>query len=494
MMLEELYEQLAPLFPATTRKDLKTAVQVYTRALQYDHPRHCPLDVFHRPRPDMYRVVEDYLAGQSKSSHTIRNSKNHLSRLFRLAEAQGLLQVVPTVLTPRFQRRQRPPSPWGMFSRSTGSYLPYRCWPPQLQADYTAFMHWASDPVVEGRDVAWRKRPITVTRYQALFEGYFGYLHHIRHIADLTFDQLFDFSLIRPYIYWHVNELHQRPTKAIRSFLQYLMALTRQYRPLPTLRDQLRALLRTLPTPPPRIDKSLAWVPLTELARIGLALWPRRQPEELQGSGTVTAVRAGKSLILRLWTYIPYRQRNIREMRLGDNLYQDAQGKWRIRFEGTQLKVAVKQGKRNVFDLPFPDPLLPALDAYLRLWRPRLSQQSHEQFPHVFLSVRGTPYVNAGTFRLVMSNTVFMYTGKHWYPHLVRSVWATEWIRNTHGDFYTAAIMLNDRLETVIHNYAHLLEEDVAERVYRQIQQWHTPPTGGGKGYAPSGPPTCKGV
>jgi hypothetical protein len=87
MMLEELYEQLAPLFPVTTRKDLKTAVHAYARALQYDHPRHCPLDVFHRPRPDMYRVVEDYLAGQSKSSHTIRNSKNHLSRLFRLAEA-----------------------------------------------------------------------------------------------------------------------------------------------------------------------------------------------------------------------------------------------------------------------------------------------------------------------------------------------------------------------------------------------------------------------
>ena len=50
-------------------------------------------------------------------------------------------------------------------------------------------------------------------------------------------------------------------------------------------------------------------------------------------------------------------------------------------------------------------------------------------------------------------------------------VWVTEWIRNTHGDFYTAAIMLNDRLETVIASYAHLLEEDVAEKAYRLIEE-----------------------
>jgi hypothetical protein len=48
-----------------------------------------------------------------------------------------------------------------------------------------------------------------------------------------------------------------------------------------------------------------------------------------------------------------------------------------------------------------------------------------------------------------------------------RSIWATEWIKNTHGDFYTAAVMLNDRLETVIDNYVHLLEENVAEKVQR---------------------------
>jgi hypothetical protein len=65
---------------------------------------------------------------------------------------------------------------------------------------------------------------------------------------------------------------------------------------------------------------------------------------------------------------------------------------------------------------------------------------------------------------------VYRYTGKNWHPHIIRTVWATEWLRNS-GDFHTAAIMLNDRLETVISNYSHLLDEDVAEKAYRLIEE-----------------------
>jgi hypothetical protein len=60
---------------------------------------------------------------------------------------------------------------------------------------------------------------------------------------------------------------------------------------------------------------------------------------------------------------------------------------------------------------------------------------------------------------------VYRYTGQAWHPHIIRTVWATEWIRKTHN-FHHAAIMLNDKLETVIANYAHLREENVAEEVY----------------------------
>ena len=174
--------------------------------------------------------------------------------------------------------------------------------------------------------------------------------------------------------------------------------------------------------------------------------------------------------MFQLWTYIPYRQRNMREMQLDENLRKDAQGSWSITFRGEQLKIATKRGKINVFHLPFPHKLVPILEEYLKTWRPLLLQRALEPSPYVFLTQNGTPYQRPILSRST-SQIVYRYTGKHWHPHIVRTVWATEWIQKTHGDFYTAAIMLNDRLETVIAKYTHLMEEDVAEKAYRLIDE-----------------------
>ena len=174
--------------------------------------------------------------------------------------------------------------------------------------------------------------------------------------------------------------------------------------------------------------------------------------------------------MLRLWCYIPLRQRNMREMKLGHNLHKDSQGKWRITFRGEELKVATKRGRANIFDVPFPETLVPVLEDYLTLWRPILLAKAGRPDSHVFLSQSGMPYHQA-PLRGITAAAVYRYTGKHWHPHIIRSVWATEWIRYTHGDFYTAAIMLNDRLETVIAKYTHLLEEDVADKAYRLINE-----------------------
>ena len=174
--------------------------------------------------------------------------------------------------------------------------------------------------------------------------------------------------------------------------------------------------------------------------------------------------------MLRLWTYRPYRQRNMREMQLGDNLYKDAHGTWRITFRGEQLKVATKRGRPNVFDLPFPQTLIPVLEEYLNVWRPLLLSKASQPSSHVFLTRYGNPY-QVNNLSYSISNMVYRYTGKRWHPHIIRTVWATEWIRKTHGDFYTAAIMLNDTIEIVIKKYSQLLEDDVAEKADRLIEE-----------------------
>ena len=169
-----------------------------------------------------------------------------------------------------------------------------------------------------------------------------------------------------------------------------MLALTRQYRPNEELHAKLIALRQTIPVPQPLYDKDDAWVSRTTLAEIGRDIWPRKQPHQIpqgkwvQHPGLHHAVHAGISLMLQLWTWIPYRQRNMREMRLGDNLHKDDHGQWWITFRGEQLKIASKRGKTNIFNLPFPRQLVPVLDDYLTIWRPILVAKATILIPMSF--------------------------------------------------------------------------------------------------------------
>jgi Phage integrase family len=475
MTLAHLYDQLAPHLPSYARKDVQTAVRVLAKALHCSDPHHCSPDHYHQPLPTLLRLVEDSLRADGKGPHTIRNTKNYLSRLFRLAEDHHLLALAPVVLTPRYDLKQRSLRPGSAVTRHNGSHLPYAQWPPALQAAFTAFEQWATAPVVPGRPAQLRKRLSTIKDYRTIFQSYFGYLHHVAKRVP-TFDTLFDYDLVDAYVRWHVNDLHQRPTPAIRSFLKKILALTHQYRPNEELRTKVRALQRTIPLPPPHYDKADAWLSLATLKEVGLALYPRKQPHELryghrkdrQQPGTYFAIRAGISLMLQLWTYIPYRQRNMREMKLEENL-RKVDGHWRITFRGDQLKVGSKRGKMNVLDLPFPPQLVPVLEDYLTIWRPILLAKADYADTHVFLTQYGTPYRHPILIQTA-ANIIYRYTGKRWHPHMIRTIWATEMILKG-VDFLRVAKMLNDDVKTVIANYAHLLDQNVAEEVYDLIDR-----------------------
>jgi len=476
MTLAELCTQVEPSFPVTARKDLKTAVRVLARALDCPDPEHCPPDLYTQPLPSLYLRVEQALLAQKKKAHTVRNTKNHLSRLFRFAEAQNLFSLTSPEIEPRFDFRQRPPRPGAAYAKQDKTSLTFKEWPLALQEDFLAYQTWATAPLVPGRPARLRKRQITLDDYRTVFETFFGYVQHTAQIVP-TFDHLFDIELATRYVHWHVNERHHKPTITIRAFLDRVATLARQYRPLPDFVAQIVALKKTLPQPTPSLNKDDAWVSLATLDEIGRKIWPQKKPADYRFYDTATpgllhAVQAAYSLMFRLWTYIPYRQRNIREMLIGQNLHKDAHGTWRITFRGDELKVGSKRGRINVFDLPFPPTLVPVLEDYLTIWRPVLvSVLPHpEQERHVFLTKRGKPHWRSN-LTTTTSRIVYTYTGKHWHPHIIRSVWATEWIRKTHGDFYTAAIMLNDNLQTVIAKYAHLLEEDVAEKAFRLIDE-----------------------
>src|SRR5215218_7877931 len=100
MTLHELFETVMHGEPAARLRNTKTAVNVLAKALGYPTPAACPQGVYAKPLPALYDAIEQALAG--KGPHTLRNTKNNLSYLFRKAEEQGVTVLPPAVPVKRF--------------------------------------------------------------------------------------------------------------------------------------------------------------------------------------------------------------------------------------------------------------------------------------------------------------------------------------------------------------------------------------------------------
>ena len=111
MTRQELHDQLAPpSLPQSGRTSKRPSV--CSPKPQAPDPQQCLLPQWNQPLPTLYRHVETYLLAQDKSAHTLRNTKNNLSRLWRLAETQGVFTPIPPVLTRRYDREPTQ-APWG---------------------------------------------------------------------------------------------------------------------------------------------------------------------------------------------------------------------------------------------------------------------------------------------------------------------------------------------------------------------------------------------
>jgi hypothetical protein len=166
----------------------------------------------------------------------------------------------------------------------------------------------------------------------------------------------------------------------------------------------------------------------------------------------VRAIVFQQALILRLLVRIPLRARNICELRREQNLYQE-DGRWTLDFQGEELKVSRRRGRVNHFHAPFPEDLLPQLQEFLTIRRPLLRNAATA--PWLFLTRAGNPY-NPRVLWQELSIKVLQRTGKRFYPHLIRTIWATEYLTEHPGDIRGAAYWLNDTPETVFKRYHEL--------------------------------------
>jgi hypothetical protein len=459
-------EQRGALAPSRL-KDCKTSLRYLASALGHATPEQCPVGAACRDPATWGSALETHFTtleaqGRTISAITRRNTRNNIRVVFRQAETHGVLHapLSPSLLTPahrrRFSRQLRETSPY--YTTYHPEHGPRHFGLPQAQ--------WPPDITTGWRDYqarcGMRLRVTTLQGYARCLATYFGYLANICGRSPV-WEDLFDTAQLTGFVRWHEVRLQHPSTAMARRLLTIITAMARVLQH--PARQALADLVKDLPATAPLHTKRTHWVSLATLEAVAEAcLAAGRVPYVVsrgaRAPGAHRSSRFQQGLILKLLVRVPLRQRNVREMRLDKHLYKDPQtGHWHLEFSGGDLKIGKRQGQVNKYEVDLTDycpDLIPALHEFLQVHRPRLPEAATS--PFLFLTHSGKPFTEHD-LRLGLSETVAMRTGQRFYPHLIRTIWATEYIDKTR-DFTGAAYMLGDNVATVLRAYQHILGKD----------------------------------
>jgi integrase len=465
--------RLAPLLAPSRRAPMRSAVKRYGTFLDLN-PETTPAERYHRPAHEIKAFIQAK-APLSLAANTRRNLANDVIALLRIGVDQGWLDPLPE---PLLSWRERRPDPWhsgvkrGEWKPQVGYYgLSLEACPPAFREELWRYLQWCAAPVARNRPSVVVKRPITNQGHQGGMLRLAGFATRELHMpADqLTLAALCQLDVLEAFVNWWMARRGQ-VTLSLRNALIYPETIARYWLKDEPLADAIRQMINSLPPSMAVRQKEERWLSLHQLEEIGQSIYPlnARRLREYPGAGRPNPRNSGRrvswyvemSLLLRLLIRLPMRQRNLREMQLGKNLYQDQQGIWQIRFVGTELKIDTIRGTLNRYEFPFPADLVPLLEEWLREWRPRLAALDES---HVFLTSRGHVMPDTDTLARAVGTITYRFTGVTVYPHLIRDIWATEYLNAT-GDVAGCARRLGNTVGVVMQHYAHILKKDADAR------------------------------
>jgi hypothetical protein len=421
--------------------------------------------------------------------------------------------------TPGFKELKRSNTKW-----LPKYVLPEKDLPPRLRKEMDAYYEWATAEFNPDRPRTRKRRPITATHDRDLLRRIAGFMITRQGVdpKSLTLKSLTAPDVARGYASWFI-EHHEHVTLtlvfilvAVKSLADYLAIIARTTKEREKMRaasSAMEYIKERLPNYVTVREKHKYWLSLEQIEQCGINRYPRNQARLLKSSSYVrrgletldkkkahstfkyTAVHAFQSLLLRFLVRIPLRARNLVEMcwnphrpEHGKNLYRE-DGVWYVRFTGAELKIENRRGKIHSIKHKIPADLTWLLEEVLTVWRPLITEVpyrfpvadegdtwNYREHPQtrapkfkkapdnvlLFLTASGKP-ADRHTIRQWVETATYAYTKVAVNPHLIRDIWATTYIKKT-GDLIGAAKRLGDLIETILRDYAHLLDEEAEER------------------------------
>jgi site-specific recombinase XerC len=467
MTLMELLNTMATQgsISASRVKDVKTSIRYLARALGKDTPEQCQEVDFLLPRTAWKEKLDRYFLeqqqqGKTISSHTLRNTRQNLSFLFRTAQRSGVLttpQSLPQAFCSVVEAitLMRQTSPFAQHSQAANAiryHLAFEQWPSDIQTTWLSYC--------DSRRL--RVRQTTLRRNQDLLTSYIGFLINVEGYS-IHWDDLFDITTLDRFVRWHSQRLHVRLSTGAKATVEILRTLA--YRLNHPALTAIKDYCRDLPVPEPMHDKQRNSLTLQDLETVALAVLQNAYKplttfdKRAKHPGLSSTLSHQRALMLRILVRIPLRSRNLREIQLEKNLYKDDARHWHLHFSGEELKIGTRNGRTNTYHVDLTDycsDILPHLEEFLTIYRLRIPNAANS--PFLFLTRFGHPFTDRA-LNAQLSLAVFRLIKKRFYTHQIRTIWATEFVTTT-GRFDTAAHMLGDTVQVVLQRYHEMIEHE----------------------------------
>lgn len=339
--------------------------------------------------------------------------------------------------------------------RQEGYGIPLSQFPVPFREEVLKLLKWKQAVYVYDRPKGARHRPPTLNRLRQIICAVYGYVVNIRGESVTSLSELAQPHIIGGFVEWCMNERVVKGQTLQRN-LRLLAGLLNQHPSFAALdRKWLKPMLDNIPTEPKSVlkkRKAEKYLPYSTIQRIPAIIREERSAAAKKGCKQLALVVRNELFMFWL-TVLPWRQRNLRECRIGGpmpNLYKGplppnsdmdlqpwaihelqanpAAEFWQFHFTEEETKTGC------AVDALLPRQLIRPLEEYLRDYRNSLLTGPDPNT--LFLNENGNPLSRDEVTNL-MSRLTLRYGGKRVTPHLYRDIFAYAWLKEHPKDFLT---------------------------------------------------------
>jgi hypothetical protein len=342
--------------------------------------------------------------------------------------------------------------------RKTLYGIPLRQFPEPLRNEVSKLLAWKTEPYVDDRPVRSKSlRPPSAAKLKEILCQVYGFARNIRGIQPRTLAELLSQECLGEFLKWGESERKMKICSLIKP-VWMIVPIVRDY---PLLRgNDLGWIFNRLQAMQARAEGSdtdreeYCGADYDTLARIPDLI--RKEAETLRnGQDKKKATLVRDQLLIKSLLILAWRQRNVRECKLGNskgggNIFkEEISPRSRIAMPRSAAQALEGNPHQKIWQFHFrpeetkagravqavvPKQLVPLLEEYVDVHRPILVGNNNPRT--LFVNDHGRPF-ETSSLRVRVRNLTARYAGKIVTPHQFRHAFAFKWLKDHPEDYLT---------------------------------------------------------